>query len=281
MSKKKQSAPPPDIIALQELPGILVHNRGRMESLFPQYNLMGVRQSHADYVGLLVRKGIASTAVNLRMDAENVNEEDNLPAVVVELTSPVAADDNGDDEGVASRLSRRRIIWIASVHLEPFGSGASQRKQQMEAILKKASAAGVSALLVAGDTNMRVAEDSAMEKSPPGGLGYQDVWKLAGSDMQTKYTWNTRNNLSHGGYFNKYYGDHTREYIARYDRIYFKSLVMDTDQASVGSRGIQVKSFDLIANQPVGSSRRHFLSDHFGMSTSFQLLWEGGSGKLT
>ena len=41
--------------------------------------------------------------------------------------------------------------------------------------------------VIAGDTNMRVAEDEFAENGD-GGLGMKDLWKMAGSDVRTKYT---------------------------------------------------------------------------------------------
>jgi hypothetical protein len=37
---------------------------------------------------------------------------------------------------------------------------------------------------------------------------------------------------------------------------------------------IAMESLVLIANNPIGRSKHHFLSDHFGMSTTFRLLWK-------
>jgi hypothetical protein len=90
--------------------------------------------------------------------------------------------------------------------------------------------------------------------------------------------WNTRNEIAMGGFFNQYYGSDTREYIARYDRIY--TTVGETvsnkraDTTTTSNRkevAIDVKSFDLIANRPIGDSKHHFLSDHFGLATTFCL----------
>jgi hypothetical protein len=290
-----QTQSQPDILALQELPGVLVHNRGRMDSLFPDYNLVGVRRSHADYVALLIRKGIDYTPVRL-VDGSG---REILPVVVAELTScPSPSSDNdqqgGDGDSETSSVSESgshkcRKIWIASVHLEPFASGSYKRRGQMEILVAKASTAAVGAIFVAGDTNMRVAEDNVMERSASAGgdgsgLGLQDLWKLSGSNIQTKYTWNTRNNISSGGFFNQYYGNDTREYIARYDRIYFKAFTTTENDSSsshhvkgvkcVANKPITVTQFKLIGNHPIGSSKKHFLSDHFGIYTSFRLTWE-------
>jgi hypothetical protein len=259
---------PPDIMALQELPATMVHNRGAKEHLFPDYNFIGARRSHAEYVGLFVKKNIDAKLVDLGDD----HHPEQLPAVVAELTS--------SSHSLPSSSKRGRKIWVASVHLEPFADGSHTRRGQMAILIAKAASAGVAAILVAGDTNMRVAEDKVMENmsTMSGGLALQDLWKLSGSSIETKYTWNTRNNTSTGGYFNQFYGGDTREYIARYDRVYFKAFtehVSSVDgEACSPSNPITTTQFDLIANIPLGSSKKHFLSDHFGIHTVFRLSWQ-------
>lgn len=255
----------PDIIALQEFPEIALNRTSR---LFPDHALVGSKTSHAPYVVLLVRKGIQTRMVPVDVDDSNSI----LPAVVAELTFRVGA---GDDEHC-------RRLWVASVHLEPFGDGAEVRHRQVKTLRRLALQSKVP-LIVAGDFNMRVAEDTTME-----GASYNllDFWKLAGSDNSTKYTWNTRNEISNGGYFNQYYGDDTREYIARYDRIYYhcappvgEANGRNVKDKNTGSQNvakttpIHVESFKLIANKPVGSSKHHFLSDHFGISSTLHLQW--------
>lgn len=259
----------PDIIALQEFPEFALYRTSR---IFPDHELLGSRTSHAPYVTLFVRKGIQAKLVPVHADI-NVH----LPAVVAELSYPSEGGDNDE-------VGRRRRLWIASVHLEPFADGAEVRHQQVQSLLQLALRSKVP-LVLAGDFNMRVTEDATME-----GEGYDllDFWKEAGSDFTTKYSWNTRNEINKGGYFNQYYGTRTREYIARYDRIYYHGSVLDirndgqqpsqvdskSDLTNIPSiPSITVESFKLIANRPVGSSKYHFLSDHFGISSTFNLQW--------
>jgi endonuclease/exonuclease/phosphatase family metal-dependent hydrolase len=264
----------PDIIALQEFPEFALFRTSR---LFPDHDLLGYHTSHAPYVTLFVRKGIQAKLVPVHDDSNGVH----LPAVVAELSYPPLEEGGSYNEYKEENRRSRRRLWIASVHLEPFANGADCRHLQVQSLIQSANRFKVP-LIVAGDLNMRVAEDATME-----GVGYDllDFWKLAGSNFTTKYTWNTRNEIKNGGYFNQFYGTTTREYISRYDRIYFHRTVAKTNnngQASEDSKKsaidenfppITVKSFKLMANRPVGSSKHHFLSDHFGISSTFTLKW--------
>jgi endonuclease/exonuclease/phosphatase family metal-dependent hydrolase len=229
----------PDIIALQECPG------GSQWAIrvFPAYQAMGAIYSHADQVILLVKQGIS---------AEEVSVDMGLPAIMAEL-----------------RIGKRHLL-VASVHLAPFRGGSSKRKAQLEYLLQKASSLSLP-LIIAGDTNMRVSEDHTMEDD----LKLLDVWKLAGSNPGTKWTWDTVDHTNTGfmsnwfgeagGYFNKYYGPSTREYSARYDRIYIATRVGDLE--------IKNATFELIANQSL-TNKYHFLSDHFGISSTLELGWK-------
>mmetsp|Transcript_26567 Transcript_26567/g.32762 ORF Transcript_26567/g.32762 Transcript_26567/m.32762 type:complete len:131 (-) Transcript_26567:578-970(-) len=129
---------------------------------------------------------------------------------------------------------------------------------------------------------MRVSEDGTMEKE----LKLKDVWKLAGSNPKTKFTWNTKDNRTNkgknwgvggvgGGSFNRYYGENTREYNARYDRMYISTDpdVMEISNDGAGS-GSGAPTFELIANEPVNNNNLHFLSDHFGMVSKMKLDWK-------
>jgi endonuclease/exonuclease/phosphatase family metal-dependent hydrolase len=222
----------PDILALQECPGGV----SWAQQLFGEadYQVLGATYAHADQVVLLVRNGISARLVPLHKN------NGDLPAVMAEL-----------------QWKGRRLL-VASVHLAPFEGAARRRRKQVEELLRQAG--GSIPLVFAGDTNMRLAEDETMEEE----MGLLDVWKLAGSDAQTKFTWDTKDHTAEetGGSFNRYYGKSTRENNARYDRIYCtKSMPVEVPP-----------SFELIANQPL-TSKYHFLSDHFGMSAVLKLLW--------
>ena len=120
---------------------------------------------------------------------------------------------------------------------------------------------------------MRVAEDMVAEVE----LGMIDLWRLAGQSFDTKYTWNTRNEIDRGGYFNQYYGRDTREYVARYDRMYavnFEAQKKNSQDENGTKAIIDKATFALVANEPVGESKHHFLSDHFGIASTFKIYWK-------
>ena len=233
----------PDIIALQEYP---TGDPAKLLQTFPSYQIMGSTLSHADHVVLLVKKGISARPVLLStaFDFE-------IPVVLAELNY------------------KQRKLLVGSVHLAPFESGSVERQMQVEAILKYAKTKDESIpVIFAGDTNMREREDDVMEND----LGLLDVWKLSGSPRESKFTWDTVDHTAADndgdvkGSFNRYYGQATRQYTARYDRIYLCS------SHSGHLETVNVNSFQLIANQPL-TNAYHFLSDHFGMSTDLSLVW--------
>lgn len=168
--------------------------------------------------------------------AEPVEElDDHLPAVAAQLSFG------------------NRSIHVASVHLAPFKEGYVHRQLQLGMLTHNRPL-----MLVAGDTNMRTSEDLQVEA-----LGLVDFWKLNGSRKEVKFTWDT---IDYGDRFNRFYGASTRKYLARYDRIYA------TNGFRIMNAKITVASFDLIANQPV-TNRHHFMSDHFGITSEFQIEW--------
>jgi len=235
----------PTIIALQECPGGVKW----AAKIFPTYQVIGSTYSHADQVVLLVKNGINATQVFTSFPAFHSLEKNapvqsrRLPAVVAELEW-----DN-------------RHLLVASVHLEPFAEGAYKRQMQIQSLVQLSKSMSMP-LFVIGDMNMRDKEDATMENE----LNLVDIWKLAGSSPDTRWTWDT---IDHrrgkaGGFFNQYYGERTRQYRRRYDRIY----VHETDLI-----GFAIPpTFELIANQPL-TSDKDFLSDHFGMSSHVQLTW--------
>jgi endonuclease/exonuclease/phosphatase family metal-dependent hydrolase len=179
----------PDIIAIQEIPMHYFRTHPTSnnddDNIFPGYKVVGTKSSHAPHVVLLVRKEMNAT----RIDSTSIRH---LPAVVGELQFDVGSGMSQTTTHLQQQqhlLQRQQCrLWIASVHLEPFGEGASKRKQQLKSLVKAANRQQIP-LIIAGDTNMRVSEDSVAENaSDRGGLGLVDLWKLAGSDIRTKYT---------------------------------------------------------------------------------------------
>jgi endonuclease/exonuclease/phosphatase family metal-dependent hydrolase len=160
----------PDIVALQEVP-LFALERNVMLS---EYNLIGYQESHAPYVALFVHQKWNAKVIRKGMGQ--------LPAVVAEIDF---SSNNETNESASSNSNNppRRRLWIASVHLEPFADGASVRKRQLKALASQAREEKVP-LIIAGDTNMRVAEDNGAEDD----LGLHDFWKLAGSEFRTKFT---------------------------------------------------------------------------------------------
>ena len=237
--KKEIMNTDPAIIALQECPD----GSEWAKKTFPSYQVIGSTYSHADQVVLLVKNGIQAKQVSV--GGRRLVGGSRLPAIVAEM-----------------KFNNRHLL-VASVHLAPFDEGEYKRKMQMKTLLSLSESRSMP-LLVMGDMNMRDREDDTMENE----LGLLDAWKLAGSNVDTRYTWDTvdhRNEISEGT-FNQYYGKRTRQYQRRYDRIYVST--------ATGTVGFAVSpTFDLIANRPM-TTEIDFLSDHFGMASQFNLRWK-------
>ncbi|KAL4859396.1 Tyrosyl-DNA phosphodiesterase 2 [Chlorella vulgaris] len=144
-------------------------------------------------------------------------------------------------EGMSGTAGSAGYFVFAGCHLEPFSDGAPMRLKQLEVALR--SMPPRCRLVLAGDLNMRNAEEPSVE-----GLGLSDASKWAGS--KALFTWNSS--------INKYHGPEQRSYTARYDRVYL--------------RGWSCQQLQLIANEPVTPGHLDYLSDHFGLLATLQLL---------
>ena len=146
-------------------------------------------------------------------------------------------------------LPNDQILGISSSHLAPFKSNASLRLQQTMRLYEALSSVNPN-FVMAGDFNMRVAEDDQVEQ-----LGLRDVYKESKRPRDAMYTWNSIDN--------RYHGPDAFGFKCRFDRIYF-------------SFGSSQPKLSLVGDQPhvvmCGSSEyKFYLSDHYGMLCTFQL----------
>ncbi|KAL4435626.1 hypothetical protein ABPG77_002589 [Micractinium sp. CCAP 211/92] len=147
-----------------------------------------------------------------------------------------AAGTAGTAGAAGQEPSLLHCIFFAGCHLEPFADGAPQRLRQIEAALRAVPPR--SRLVLAGDCNMRNFENAGVEA-----LGLADAFQQLGRPQNANFSWNTR--------VNRYYGEETRAYTARYDRIYL--------------RGLSAAELRLVADREHTPGRGDFLSDHFGL----------------
>ena len=241
----------PDILCLQECPDGQWWHKDPFAGWLSDYEHVTSRASHAGSTTIWVKRGIGL----IPMPAKRLSAHTPAAMTIFAAVAPAAVQpptSHGNPEVVAS--PPRPVLAVASVHLEPFDSGSDRRQRQVQNIIQ--AAMGVP-LIIAGDTNIRDNEDLVMEQT----LSLQDVWKQAGRDEQLRYTWDTMDHRATGGTFNKYYGASTRQYQRRYDRIYVHGA----------KHHWTVPSLELLAHRPIGSSRLHFLSDHFGMAAHLEL----------
>jgi endonuclease/exonuclease/phosphatase family metal-dependent hydrolase len=223
----------PHVICLQECP-----SAGWIDRNFPNYyNAIGEKRSHAGYVALLVRN-------DLLPDMERQDLPGSDLSMVTAGTPSVMA------------ISSSSALAVAAVHLAPYEEGAPLRKDQLETIINASRRIGRPLItIIAGDMNMRDEEDQDVERR----WRLTDAWKAGGANISTRYTWDT---IDHeNGTFNEYYGASTRQYRSRYDRIYVHG-------AAAAAKKVEVASFALLANSPIGTTRNHFLSDHFGIAAT-------------
>ena len=214
----------PDIIALQESASPAFAN-----DQFSDYVSIGNQLAlHTkSYVDLLVKSELATRAQRISFQSFEMKE---LPAVAAIILLPNS-----------SRIA------IASLHLPHTPEAAPMRKRLVTAIMDKLSSQHCDGIILAGDFNMRQAEDAYIEQ-----LCGLDSWKeVTNSDTNKKFTWNSRENMFHG---------HDRnQFIARFDRCYIRSNI------------IRLTHFDLIGNEPIGRNKGDYLSDHYGIVVKFDV----------
>lgn len=131
-------------------------------------------------------------------------------------------------------------LSLVNVHLEPGRTGDDTRNRQISEIMEGCSASG---LVIAGDTNMRVAEEDALKEM--GIVG----------ERPPVATWNSRIN---------HYREGGREYTSYYTRY------LHNDRVKID----QVKVYDKPFDQ---DGKKFFLSDHFALSGRIKVLKESGS----
>jgi endonuclease/exonuclease/phosphatase family metal-dependent hydrolase len=211
----------PHVVCLQECPSAEWIHRS-----FPNYynTAIGEKRSHAGYVALLVRNDVLPDM-----------ERQDLPGSDLSIVT--------DGTPSVMGISSSSALAVASVHLAPFEEGAPKRKDQLETIINASRRTGMSLItIIAGDMNMRDGEDQDVEQR----WRLTDAWKAGGANVSARYTWDT---IDHeNGTFNEYYGATTRQYRSRYDRIYVHG-------ASAAAKKVQVASFALLANTPIGTMR--------------------------
>lgn len=214
----------PDIIALQETayPSFGAEQFGSVG-----YVSIGSQTAlHTnEYVDLLVKKELASDVRQVHLQSLDMNE---LPVVAAVIT-----------------MSNNTRITVASLHLPHTKEAAPFRNflvgSIMDQLVSQSSEGGV---IMTGDFNMRDFEDKTTEKLCGG--HWKDAWKeVTKSNKETKFTWNSRENL--------YHGPENFKWTCRLDRCYVKS------------QKVTLKHFGLIGNHPVDGRDGDYLSDHFGL----------------
>ena len=214
----------PDIIALQESASPAFAN-----DQFSDYVSIGSQLAlHTkSYVDLLVKSELATNSQRITFQSFEMKE---LPLVAAIILLPNS-----------SRIA------IASLHLPHTPEAAPMRKRLVTAIMDKLSSQHCDGIILAGDFNMRQAEDACIEQ-----LCGLDSWKeVTNSDTKKKFTWNSRENM--------FLGHDRNQFIARFDRCYIRSNI------------IRLTHFDLIGNQPIGRNKGDYLSDHYGIVVKFDV----------
>lgn len=201
--------------------------------LLAGYEPCGSVKSHCGYTQLWAEA---------RLQARQYSEAG--PVAIARIPLPLAAQ-GGGAAGPAgdAEPGPLRYLYFAGCHLEPFADGAPFRLMQVEDALRAVPPR--SRLILAGDCNMRNAENESVEA-----LGLADAFQQLGRPQDANFSWNTR--------VNTYYGDDTRAYTARYDRVYM--------------RGLSAAELRLVADKEQTPGRGDFLSDHFGLLARLEVL---------
>jgi endonuclease/exonuclease/phosphatase family metal-dependent hydrolase len=198
------------------------------------YACVGHAPSHCGNAVVLVRTDWASHVIPMHTSSAGTG----LPVVLVQL-----------------QFANTNTMVVGSCHLAPFNTGAADRMEQMKCAMSMLT--NTDKVIIAGDYNMRKPEDAKFEKT----FSLKDAWKEAGSKWQNQYTWDSLDHTAKNpetGTYNCYH-DGGFGFKCRFDRIYYRG-------------NLSVSNFALVANKPIGGSKRHFLSDHFGMVATISLV---------
>jgi endonuclease/exonuclease/phosphatase family metal-dependent hydrolase len=151
-------------------------------------------------------------------------------------------------------------LLVAGVHLAPFGPGAEERLAQTRAVLaaadRLAGAGPPLQLILAGDFNMRKAEDAALAA-----LGLEDAFlstaRLRPNRAAHNYTWNSN--------VNKYHGAEQFAFTARFDRVAFRG-------------GVAAVAFEVAEGEARGGPAGHYVSDHYAVVCTLDTGGKGAAG---
>lgn len=148
-------------------------------------------------------------------------------------------------------------LELHNSHLESTKEHGEERMGQLKHCLTKVSSAATpSAVIFAGDLNMRDAELASV-----GGLprGVGDVWQQCGARKEAQWTWDMQRNSNLQANFGKFRPK------CRFDRIYLR----DSQPASV-----RASQFGLVGLQKI-TGTQSFPSDHWGLRAKLELRQEG------
>ena len=149
-------------------------------------------------------------------------------------------------------LSFRGVDYIfLTSHLESLKDSSAERKAQLKAAFEVMVKAGKEwkACVFGGDLNIRDAELKSV--GIPEGIA--DAWQACGSDPESKFTWDVKNNDN----LDWRYPNRPQ---ARYDRVFF---------TTGGSGRLQPRLFELVGQDRLHNCGR-FPSDHWGIWVEFE-----------
>lgn len=150
---------------------------------------------------------------------------------------------------------------IYNTHLQPFKSGESIRRHQINEILRHIEKTndGKRAVVLVGDFNVSASrEEHPMFEKQLEDFGFADAWKLM-NHGEPGYTWDSNINTWSRRTDRSIRSQH------RFDYIFVKD----------GSRDkIELLSSEVVFDEPLSmtsAGRKYFLSDHFGVDIEFRI----------
>lgn len=142
---------------------------------------------------------------------------------------------------------------LFNTHLESTREHGAERTSQLEQCLAQvASRPAASAVILAGDLNLRDAELAAAGGLPDRAV---DVWEACGARKELEWTWDMQRNTNLQANFGP------RRPRCRFDRIYLR----DSTPSSVVASGFGLVGLRRITNT------QSFPSDHWGLRATLQL----------
>jgi len=224
-----------DIVLLQELPSQDGWKQlpGHLAKLYSGLTLGGA-ESHSGYCVVLIS--------HLIRDSFKICFE-----AIVGPTQIAVFSYHSRKTGETTKLA------IIGGHLSPSNKMAANRASEIDQAILVAREQHCDNIIFGGDLNMRNAETRLIYQK-----GLRDAFVELGNPKNHEFTWNSRKNKYHSGGYS---------FTCRFDRFLFSGRVAPVNLEIIGDKPVT----NYGSGSSGGSSDSHYLSDHYGLITRWDI----------